>query len=265
MRTVFEPSNSLEGHMLQDLLKQRGISSRVDGAQLQGGVGEIPVSGFVRLVVADEDYEPARAIVDEWESAAVSDPIPEPPNRPATGFFAALIGLALGVAGSYLFFRAPSSTTGIDHNEDGTIDERWFTSTSGSAVKIEVDRNFDGVVDYIYRYDNRGRIDALEADDDFNGSLETRWGYTDGSVTFGEADTNGDSSIDIRFHLKHGILESMEYLVPGSEKPVRIDYFRSARIAFAELDSDRDGQMDVRHRYSDLAEIVATEEIAGPQ
>jgi hypothetical protein len=214
MRTVFEPLHALEGHMLQDLLKQRGISSRVDGAP---------------------------------------------------GFFAALIGLALGVAGSYLFFRAPTSTTGIDHNEDGTIDERWFTSTRGSAVRTEVDRNFDGVVDYIYRYDNRGRIDALEADDDFNGSLETRWQYHDGSVASGEADTNGDSSIDIRFHLKHGILESMGYLVPGSETPVRIGYLRSARIAFAELDSDRDGQMDVRHRYSDLAEIVATEEIAAPQ
>ena len=66
MKTVFEPSNSLEGYMLQDLLKQRGIDSRLDGAHLQGGVGELPASGLVRLVVAEEDFRAARAVIDDY-------------------------------------------------------------------------------------------------------------------------------------------------------------------------------------------------------
>jgi hypothetical protein len=78
MKTVFEPSNSLEGYMLQDLLKQRGIDSRLDGAHLQGGVGELPASGLVRLVVSEEDFTAARAVIDDWESAHVTDPIPAP-------------------------------------------------------------------------------------------------------------------------------------------------------------------------------------------
>jgi hypothetical protein len=90
MKTVFEPSNSLEGYMLQDLLKQRGIDSRLDGAHLQGGVGELPASGLVRLVVSEEDFVAARAVIDDWESAHVTDPIPAPARRVPMGFAGAL-------------------------------------------------------------------------------------------------------------------------------------------------------------------------------
>jgi hypothetical protein len=96
MRTVFEPSNALEGYMLQDLLKQRGITARLDGAQLQGGVGELPVTGFVRLVVDDDDYDSARTVIDEWESTAVGQPTPEQPARMSLGFLWALLGLVVG-------------------------------------------------------------------------------------------------------------------------------------------------------------------------
>jgi hypothetical protein len=116
MKTVFEPSNSLEGYMLQDLLKQRGIDSRLDGAHLQGGVGELPASGLVRLVVSEEDFRAARAVIDDWESTSVTDPIPAPARRVSTGFAGALVGLLLGVAATYAYFRvsAPSEGTAQD-------------------------------------------------------------------------------------------------------------------------------------------------------
>jgi hypothetical protein len=34
MKTLYEPSNALEAHMLHDRLQQEGIPSRVDGAYL---------------------------------------------------------------------------------------------------------------------------------------------------------------------------------------------------------------------------------------
>jgi Putative prokaryotic signal transducing protein len=250
--------------MLQALLKQRGISSRVDGAQLQGGVGELPVSGFVRLVVEDEDYEPARAVIEEWESTDVPDPIPVPPKRPSRGIRGALIGLALGVAGSYAFFAAPRATTGVDNNDDGMIDEFWYKAANGTPIKAEVDRNFDKAVDYKFRYDRQGRVDVAEADDDFDGSFETRWQYQNGNAAFSETDTNGDSSIDLRLHLRYGVPVSLEYFVRASSQPVRIEYFHNGTIATAEVDSDRDGLMDTRHKYSNLAEIIATEQIQRP-
>jgi hypothetical protein len=265
MRTVFEPSNALEGHMLQDLLRQRGISSRLDGEQLQGGVGEIPVTGFVRLLVEDNDYQSARAVIEEWEATVVSDPIPIPPNRPAKGLRGALIGLALGIAGSYIFFRAPLSINGIDHNQDGRLDERWFNSPSGTPVKTEIDRNFDEDVDYVIRFDHNGYVASADADDDFDGIFETRWRYFQGNAETGDTDTNGDSSIDLRFNLKHGVPVSTEYFVPGSAKPVRIDHFQLGKMATSELDTDRDGRLDTRRKYSDLAEVIATEAIEDPK
>jgi CheY-like chemotaxis protein len=55
MKTLYEPSNAIEAHMLQDLLQQEGISTRIQGAYLQGAVGELPASGLVHLVVEDDD------------------------------------------------------------------------------------------------------------------------------------------------------------------------------------------------------------------
>lgn len=68
MRTVFEASHSLEGHMVANLLEQANIYARVDGDFLQGGVGELQPSGIVRVVVNDEDFQQAREIVRQWEA-----------------------------------------------------------------------------------------------------------------------------------------------------------------------------------------------------
>jgi hypothetical protein len=37
-------------------VEQRGISGRIEGEYLQGGIGELEAMDFVRVLVADEDY-----------------------------------------------------------------------------------------------------------------------------------------------------------------------------------------------------------------
>ncbi|MDO9219389.1 MAG: DUF2007 domain-containing protein [Thiobacillus sp.] len=72
MRTAYEASNSIEAHILQGFLMQEGIATQVVGAYLQGGIGELPAQGFVRLMVDEEDYERARAAIERWEAASTS-------------------------------------------------------------------------------------------------------------------------------------------------------------------------------------------------
>jgi hypothetical protein len=54
--------------MILNLLEQRGISGRIEGEYLQGGVGELSAMGFVRMLVADEDYAEAMRIISAWEA-----------------------------------------------------------------------------------------------------------------------------------------------------------------------------------------------------
>ena len=72
MRTAYEASNSIEAHILQGFLMQEGITTQVVGAYLQGGIGELPAQGFVRLMVDEHDYERARAAIERWEEASPS-------------------------------------------------------------------------------------------------------------------------------------------------------------------------------------------------
>ena len=70
MRTVYEASNSIEAHILQGFLMQEGLATQVVGAYLQGGMGELPAQGFVRLIVGEDDYDRARAAIARWEAAS---------------------------------------------------------------------------------------------------------------------------------------------------------------------------------------------------
>ena len=72
MQTVYEASNAVEAHILQGYLAQEGIAVQVVGAYLQGGVGELPAHGLVRLLADEDDYERARAAILRWEAASPS-------------------------------------------------------------------------------------------------------------------------------------------------------------------------------------------------
>ena len=100
-----------------------------------------------------------------------------------------------------------------------------------------------------------------DVDDDFDGIFESHWQFHRGNVEVVEADTNGDSYIDLKSNYQHGVLVSEEHLLPRSQMPVRIEHFRLGRLVTADVDTDRDGRFDTRHKYSDDAEIVSTEAI----
>jgi hypothetical protein len=260
MKTLYEPANVLEAHMLHDLLKQEGISSRVDGAYLQGGVGELPAAGFVRLVVDDADYARARSVIERWEATEISEPSTAP-GRPTNAFAAGLAGLLAGALAAYAFFHVPARTDGRDYNHDGQLDERWNYSAHGAFLGTRVDRNLDGKVDYIDHADSRGELESAESDDDFDGVFETTYRFRAGSVESSESDTDGDGVIDLRSAFNHGVLASEEHIDPYTARPTRVDHYRLGRVTHSELDSNGDGTLDTRRSYSTSGKVVREEAI----
>lgn len=250
--------------MLHDLLEQEGISTRMDGAYLQGAVGELPASGLVRLVVDDDDYEQARAVIRRWEASEVSEPTAASPKTGSSGLRALVAGALIGVAGTYLFFHAPLNNEGIDYNHDGKLDVVWRYSPNGTFLGSRVDRNLDGKIDYVEATDKGGNVESAEADDDFDGVFENRHRMRGGTIEISEVNTDGDTLPDVKITYRHGVLAFAEYINPHTGLPLRIEHFRLGILTTAEVDADKDGRLDTRYRYSPTAEIVATAAITLP-
>ena len=71
MKTVLHALNSVEAHVVKGLLRSEGIECSVLGDYLQGAVGELPPTNLIRVVVNDEDFDRAKAIVDDWSTAGL--------------------------------------------------------------------------------------------------------------------------------------------------------------------------------------------------
>lgn len=73
MKTVFDASSNIEAHMVLHQLQQAGIHAEIIGEHLQGGIGELPTIGNIRVVVSPEDAENARQVIADWDALEVDD------------------------------------------------------------------------------------------------------------------------------------------------------------------------------------------------
>ncbi len=71
MKTVFDASSNIEAHLVMHQLQQAGIHAEIVGEFLQGGIGELPAAGNVRVVVNPPDVKEARQVIADWEASDV--------------------------------------------------------------------------------------------------------------------------------------------------------------------------------------------------
>lgn len=71
MIPIYEAAHSTDGHLIKNLLEQAGIPSYVRGEYLQGGLGDLPVSGLISVCVSESDAARARAIVVDWQASSL--------------------------------------------------------------------------------------------------------------------------------------------------------------------------------------------------
>ena len=244
--------------MVLNLLQQQGVTGRVEGEYLQGAVGQLPASGLVRVVVDEADAARARAIVAAFEAAQPAEPTARTAARPSRLLWAGA-GLVVGVLATTALLRSPVSESGIDHDRDGVLDERWVYGPTGRILRIEADRNLDHRADQIIHYDERGLAASEELDDDFDGRFETRTFIRAGNVERSEVDTDGDGYADLRSSFRDGVLDNSSTMNPATGLPLRVEHYRLGQLMEAEVDTDRDGRLDTRLRYDRLGEVVARE------
>ncbi len=209
----------LEAHMISNLLQQVGITSRIDGEYLQGGVGELQAMGFVRVLVDDSDYLNAQDIIKSWDANQTDKIIDAPPKSKSTGIvIGLLIGLLIGVGATFLVYNTPVTIDGIDNNDDGKLDEKWVYRNN-RVTHVDVDRNLDGNIDAIHKYNIKGMIHKTESDENFDGIFESTLTYKRGNPILQVIDTDQDGIIDIKSSFINGVLTEIEILGPTSSSP----------------------------------------------
>ncbi|TVP53443.1 MAG: DUF2007 domain-containing protein [Halomonadaceae bacterium] len=75
MLIVYRGKDMIEANIVAGLIQSHGIHCHVEGNYLQGGMGEIGTSGFSNVRVEDEDFDQARALVEEYEQDRHMSPI----------------------------------------------------------------------------------------------------------------------------------------------------------------------------------------------
>lgn len=69
MQRIHEPAALGEGELLIAMLASEGIPAHLLGQHLLGGQGELPLSGLLAILVADEDALRARQLIAAYNAA----------------------------------------------------------------------------------------------------------------------------------------------------------------------------------------------------
>ena len=247
MKLAYEAANSLEAHMILDLLEQHGITGRLEGEHLVGGLGELPAV-TVRVMVEEQDFSTARVLIEKWNQQQPSTPAKTTKNRISFGGF--LIGVITGMIAVIIYYRMPISETTIDHNNDGKPDEFF------GYYQSHVDRNFDGEIDYEIYYKKNGAADYSKSDENFDGRFETTIKYEHGNLATWESDRSGIGFSDYVINYKNGVIDTETFYSLQTNNPIKINYFDGLKILKSEIDSDNDGRMDTIYEYDSIGEIT---------
>jgi len=86
VQRIHEPADLMEAQMLISMLRSEGIDVYLQGADLVGGMGELPALGLLGLMVEDEHAQQARELISDYQQATpIDDGGPEPQQMTTHG------------------------------------------------------------------------------------------------------------------------------------------------------------------------------------
>lgn len=251
--------------MIVHLLERSGIKAEVTGEHLQGGVGELPAHGNIRVVVDPGDAPKAKGLISEWEAeqrAAPSTQTNEIRKNPYSGFIAFLAGA--GIASAFLLwaYNSPITSHTADYNRDGETDE-WVYWRGETVSRVDVDRNHDGEIDSKFTYSPRNSVERGEFDNDFDGLFEYVSEYKYAQPYLDEVDINADGHSDRRYHYVDGVLTKIDMFRPETRIVRKSQtYENGVTLIEARWDSDNDGVLDTLIKYGSFDEEISRSPIS---
>ena len=69
---VYRGSDYFEAQLLKGLMEQQGLQVFLQGAALQGGMGDLPALGHLSITVNDADQQRAEEIIAAYEAGDYS-------------------------------------------------------------------------------------------------------------------------------------------------------------------------------------------------
>ena len=72
MISVYRGSDYFEAQLLKGLMEQQGLQVFLQGAALQGGMGDLPALGHLSITVNDADQQRAEVIIAAYEAGDYS-------------------------------------------------------------------------------------------------------------------------------------------------------------------------------------------------
>ena len=72
MISVYRGSDYFEAQLLKGLMEQQGLQVFLQGAALQGGMGDLPALGHLSIIVNDADQQRAEEIIAAYEAGDYS-------------------------------------------------------------------------------------------------------------------------------------------------------------------------------------------------
>ena len=257
MIKIYTASNTIEAHMVLNLLEQAGIKGIIEDEHLQG-IERLPSGSFVEVYVNKNNIENATSIIADMESRQQktenAETLPTVTTNPFKGVFIGFIAGALVVA---LYFYTPYVVKIFDNNHDGETDEK-HVSFDNRISKSTYDRNFDGKVDLVYKYKWENELSSATSDEDFDGIFETDSKFLHGNISWSASDTTGDGFKDYRNEYKNGVLNKVIFYNPQTGKIVKIQDYKGHKLISAQIDINGDGELNQRVEYDSIEEIKKT-------
>jgi len=259
MKIAYNAANSIEAHMVKNMLEQHEIPAYVQGEHLQSGAGELPIGGLVKVSVDNENYYKAKEIIKNWESTEISNLEDKPSTQLANenqanhaNFLWLFASFVAGAVLMHFYMQSPVTYNGIDLNKDKVNDISW-TYKNNIATKSEADFNFDGKTDEITTYTN-GLLDNTKSDTDFDGVFDTEYQYLNERITSQRTDSNNDGEVDYIAEFGNNSLDFNTTIFNQKTNLIKkVQHYKMSKLVSAELDTNDDGKLDAFIGY-DFAE-----------